>query len=110
MKRDTDRRQTLAEAIVEMADGLAQIGAMDPAEHRMITLRHGKSTLAHPALSADDVRHIRETSNLSQAVFARHLNVTTGYISQLERGKRTPKGATLALLHLIRRKGIAAVL
>jgi putative transcriptional regulator len=47
---------------------------------------------------------------MSQAVFARHLNLTVGYVSQLERGAKQPTGATLALLNVIRRKGIEAVL
>ncbi len=47
---------------------------------------------------------------MSQAVFARYLNVTTGYVSQLERGTKRPNGAALALLDVIRRKGIEVVL
>ena len=47
---------------------------------------------------------------MSQAVFARVLNVTTGYVSQLERGVKRPTGPALALLHVIRRKGVAAIM
>jgi len=36
--------------------------------------------------------------------------VTTGYISKLERGAKRPTGPALALLNVIRRKGIAAIL
>jgi len=43
-------------------------------------------------------------------VFARCLNVTTGYVSQLERGTKLPTGAALAWLNVIRRKGIEVVL
>jgi len=46
---------------------------------------------------------------MSQAVFARHLNLTVGYVSQLERGVKQPTGAALVLLNVIRRKGIEAV-
>jgi len=35
-------------------------------------------------------------SNLSQAAFARYLNLTSGYVSQLERGTKQPKGPALA--------------
>jgi putative transcriptional regulator len=45
-----------------------------------------------------------------QAVFARHLSVTVGYVSQLERGAKHPTGAALALLNVIRRKGIDVIL
>ncbi len=47
---------------------------------------------------------------MSQAVFAHCLNVTVGYVSQLERGAKRPTGAALALLNVIRRKGIEAIL
>ena len=52
----------------------------------------------------------RERANLSQAVFARYLNLTVGYVSQLERGTKQPKGPALALLNVIRRKGLEAIL
>ena len=47
---------------------------------------------------------------MSQAVFAHYLNLTVGYVSQLERGTKRPTGAALALLNLIRRKGIEVIL
>jgi putative transcriptional regulator len=53
---------------------------------------------------------MREEANLSQAAFARYLNLTPGYISQLERGIKQPKGPALALLNVIRRKGVEVVL
>ncbi len=47
---------------------------------------------------------------MSQAVFARVLNVTTGYISQLERGAKRPTSPALALLSVIKPKGMQAIL
>jgi putative transcriptional regulator len=38
------------------------------------------------------------------------MNLTVGYVSQLERGVKEPKGPSLALLNIIRRKGIEAIL
>jgi putative transcriptional regulator len=61
-------------------------------------------------LKPEEVRAIRENAGLSQAVFAALLNLTTGYLSELERGAKRPAGTTLALLQIIRRKGIEAVL
>ena len=61
-------------------------------------------------ISSKQIREIREKANLSQAAFARYLNLTTGYISQLERGAKQPKGPALALLNVIRRKGFEALL
>jgi len=45
-----------------------------------------------------------------RAVFAHCLNVTAGYVSQLERGAKQPTGAALVLLNVIHRKGIEAIL
>ena len=61
-------------------------------------------------LSGPDIQAIREREGISQAVFARLLNLTVGYVSQLERGAKRPTGAALALLNVIQRKGIEAVL
>ena len=53
---------------------------------------------------------VREEAHLSQAALAKYLNLTTGYVSQLERGTKQAKGPALALLNVIRRKGIEALL
>lgn len=101
-----------AEAMIETAEGMHRLGIMDDATYRKITIRHmGDRTLptAEP-ISAEDIRAAREKANLSQAAFARYLNLTTGYVSQLERGTKTPKGPALALLNVIRRKGLDAIL
>ncbi len=57
-------------------------------------------------LSSKEILALRERENVSQAVLARHLNVTTGLISQWERGERRPSGPALTLLSLIKRKGL----
>jgi len=36
--------------------------------------------------------------------------LTAGYVSQLERGTKQPKGSALALLNVIRRKGVEVIL
>lgn len=77
-----------------------------------ITMRHLKNDEAPKpdALTGEEIRALRENAHMSQAVFARHLNLTAGYVSQLERGAKRPTGAALAMLNIIRRKGIAAIL
>lgn len=60
-------------------------------------------------LSAAQIRRIRVREKASQAVFARYLNVTTGLISQWERGEKHPRGAALKLLTLVAKKGLQAV-
>ena len=43
-------------------------------------------------MAPNDIRTLRIRENASQAVFARHLNVTTGLVSQWERGEKRPRG------------------
>lgn len=60
-------------------------------------------------LSAEEIRKIRLECNVSQAVFARYLNVSPGVISQWERGEKSPSGASLKLLTVVRRKGLESI-
>lgn len=102
----------MTKALLETADDMRRAGVMDAATHTKITLRHlGSQTEpgAEP-MTGDEIRLLREGAHLSQAVFARHLNLTTGYVSQLERGAKRATGPALALLNVIRRKGIGAIL
>ena len=61
-------------------------------------------------VSAEDVRAIRESSGVSQAVLALYLGTSTAAVTQWEQGLRTPTGATATLLALIRRKGLDVLL
>jgi putative transcriptional regulator len=102
----------VSEAILEMAGDQYQSGLMDRATHEKITVRLlGPKPLstARP-IKGKEIQKIRESANLSQAAFARYLNLTPGYISQLERGTKQPKGSALVLLNVIRRKGFEAIL
>jgi putative transcriptional regulator len=60
-------------------------------------------------LTPEEIRGLREREGASQAVFARYLNVTTGLISQWERGEKHPQGASLKLLSLVAKHGLAQV-
>lgn len=102
----------LREAILETAEGMHRAGIMDETTYRKITLRHlgPEAPPTATPMSAQDIRHVREQAHLSQAALARYLGLTTGYISQLERGSKQAKGPALALLNVIRRKGLEALL
>jgi putative transcriptional regulator len=108
----TKKPSKLTEAILETAEGMHRIGILDDEEYNKITVRHlGAQPLptAKP-ISAKEIRSLRKRANMSQAAFARSLNLSVGYISQLERGAKQPKGPALALLNVIRRKGFEAIL
>jgi putative transcriptional regulator len=108
----TKKTSCLREALVETAGDMRRLGLMDEATHEKITLRHlGKDATPGPApMTGEEIRGLREKARLSQAVFARYLNLTVGYVSQLERGAKRPSGPALVLLDLIRRKGVDAIL
>ena len=57
----------------------------------------------------EKIRVLRLREKASQAVFARHLNVTAGLVSQWERGEKHPRGASLKLLTLVAKNGLGAV-
>jgi putative transcriptional regulator len=108
----TKKNSSIAEAILETAGDLHRHGLLDDEEYRKITVRHlGEQPLpvAKP-IGSREIRGLRESANMSQAAFARTLNLSAGYISQLERGTKQPKGPALALLNVIRRKGLEAIL
>jgi len=62
------------------------------------------------SITGPQIRTMRERAKVSQAVFAHYLNVSVAYVSQLERGAKQTTGAALALLNVIKRKGIEAIL
>jgi putative transcriptional regulator len=102
----------LTKALLETADDLAEGGLIDAETHRRTTLRllpEAERVIEIPVPSGEDIRAMREKAKLSQAVFARRLNLTPGYISQLERGVKRPTGAAVVLLNLIRKRGIDAI-
>jgi putative transcriptional regulator len=102
----------LREAMLETAEGMHRISLMDDDTYHKITLRHlGPDTLpTSEPITGAEIRAVREQAQLSQAALAKHLNLTAGYISQLERGAKQAKGPVLALLNVIRHKGIEALL
>ena len=113
MKGKSKTNARLTRELLETAKGMRASGIMNDVVYKKITMRHlGHNTNlpAVAAITAGDIRAIREQAHMSQAVFARHLNLTVGYVSQLERGAKRPTGAALVLLNVIRRKGIEAIL
>jgi putative transcriptional regulator len=102
----------LTKELIETAEGMHRTGLLDRATYDKITMRHlGRTDTPKVApISAVQIRSMRARAKMSQAVFAHYLNMTVGYVSQLERGVKRPTGAALALLDVIKRKGIDAIL
>ncbi len=106
-KTTKNYRSKIAETVHEGVSGMHQLGLVDKKTMREFDLR---CLTAVDDLSASDIQALREREGVSQAVLARCLNLTTGQISQLERGAKNARGATLKLLCLIEQKGLEVVL
>ena len=93
-------------SIHETAEGLHTAGLMDKR-----TMREFDELCLTPVrpLRPKQIRALRLREGASQAVFARYLNVTTGLVSQWERGEKHPHGASLKLLVLVAKNGLGAV-
>ena len=61
------------------------------------------------SLMPEEIKAIREREHVSQTVFANYLNVTSSLVSKWERGEKRPAGASLKLLSLVEKKGLATV-
>ena len=93
-------------AVHETALGMSEAGVMDKR-----TMKAFDEMCLTPveAMTPEEIRALRLRENASQAVFARYLNVTTGLVSQWERGEKRPRGPSLKLLTLVAKNGLGAV-
>ena len=82
---------------------LNDVGAIDKQ-----TLRHFDEACLAP-IKPEEIKAIREKEHVSQTVFANYLNVTSSLTGKWERGEKRPSGASLKLLSLVEKKGLAAV-
>ena len=100
-------RSDALRSLHEVAEDLHDVGVIDKA-----TMRHFDLSCLTPVepLEPEAIKRIREQSHMSQATFARALNVSTVLISKWERGEVRPSGPSLKLLTLADKKGIEAIL
>ncbi len=107
MPKQDPTRQRLLKAAHEMAKDLYQASVMDIATMREFD---AFCLSAIHELSAAKIKKIRLNAGISQAVFAKIINVSVAAIKQWERGERKPSGAALKLLNLVEKKGLEGVL
>jgi putative transcriptional regulator len=100
-KRKT--RSAILDAVHETAKGLYDAGVMD-----QVTMREFDSLCIPPVelLQPSQIKQIRESSNVSQAVFASILNTSVSTIQKWEIGQKKPTGIALKLLHIVQEKGL----
>jgi putative transcriptional regulator len=112
MKRKPTTATRLRAEILETARGLNRAGVVAAATLEKITAREvdlSRLPLLKPP-SGIEIVAMRERANMSQAVFARFLNVGTSTLSQWEREEKRPRGAAARLLAVVKEKGVAAIL
>ena len=93
-------------AIHETMEALHDVGAVDKQ-----TMRHFDDACLTPIrpLKPEEIKAIREKEHVSQSVFANYLNVTSSLVSKWERGEKRPSRASLKLLSLVGKNGLATV-
>jgi len=60
-------------------------------------------------LRPTQIKRIRESSRVSQAVFAALLNTSVSTVQKWEIGQKRPTGTALKLLHLVQKRGLEVV-
>lgn len=105
-----EKPSRLRKNLIEMGQDLKDIGLLDDESYQKITMRLLKKENKVPKIApmkSKEIRAIREREHLSQAAFAHYLNLTVGFVSQLERGLKQPRGPLLTLLHVVQKNGLS---
>ena len=99
-------KSRILEAVHETALGLYEAGVMDPVTMREFDL------LCLPKiekLEPQKIKAIRETAQVSQAVFAALLNTSVSTVQKWEIGQKRPSGTALKFLHIVEKRGLDAI-
>ena len=99
-------KNELAAAIHETVTDLFELGKINKK-----TLREfDASCLTEPhEFSPEEIQAIRERENVSQAIFAKYLNVSKNLVSDWERGVKRPGGPAMLLLNLVNGGGLEKI-
>jgi putative transcriptional regulator len=100
-------KSAILEAVHETATGLHKAGVMD-----LLTMREFDALclpLIEP-MEPNQIKQIRESSRVSQAVFAAVLNTSVSTVQKWEIGQKRPTGTALKLLHLVQKQGLESMM
>ncbi len=92
-------RKSIKEAIGTTIQDMVDSGLKSSFTEKELNLLGVK--IPEIVITSAEIRGIRKKTNLSQAVFARLLNVSPSSVRQWEQGKRVPTGSTKVLLELL---------
>lgn len=100
------KKSAILEAVHETAKGLHRAGVMD-----QITLREFDRLCLPPVepLKPKEIKKLRQTYHVSQAVFAALLNTSVSTVQKWEIGQKRPTGTALKLLRLVQKNGLEIV-
>ena len=100
------KKSAILEAVHETAKDLYETGVMD-----LVTMREFDRLCLQPIeqLEPIQIKNIRESENVSQAVFAAILNTSLSTVQKWEIGQKRPSGTALKLLHLVKKGGLDSV-
>ena len=99
-------KSPILQAVHETARGLHKAGVMD-----QVTLRDFDRLCLPPVepLGPEQIKKIRKSSHVSQAIFARLLNTSLSTVQKWEIGQKKPTGTALKLLHLVQKRGLDVI-
>jgi putative transcriptional regulator len=101
-KSKNEAKSDAFEAIHSAASSLHSVGAI---EERTMNKFDVACLVKTPKNSAIDVKRIRETMNVSQAIFANYLNTSVSTIQRWESRESIPRGPAAKLLEIVERHG-----
>lgn len=107
MKKVKSRyRNRRLQALHSTAAALHKVGALGKA-----TLRNIDSFCMTEVqrMKGKDIQALRAREGVSQAILARHINVSVKLVSDWERDIKHPSGPSLKLLSLVHSKGLDAI-
>ena len=99
-------KESLLEVAHEIATDLHKVGAIDAK-----TMREFDAKCLPPVeeYKPAQIKRIRTSNDVSQAVFAAYLNTSPSTVRQWEQGLKRPSGISLKMLNLVDKHGLAYV-
>lgn len=106
MLRKTNYKNNRLEVLHKTATALHRAGALEKATMRDI---EAFCVTEIQKMKGKDIQALRAREGVSQAVLARHINVSVKLVSDWERGIKHPSGPSLKLLSLAQTRGLNAI-
>ena len=83
-------------------------GLYDAGVISQVTMRDLENICLHPVerLNARQIKRLRLDNKVSQAVFAKYLNIQAVTVKKWELGEKSPGGSALKLLQIVKNNGL----